>query len=82
MATFAEDQQHADHIRAENQRQLDEDAACNEFFRLHADSVSNCTASWRAIQDYMDGDAITLQALETSWREHPAFSCSNLARSS
>jgi hypothetical protein len=73
MATFAEDQQHADHIRAENQRQLDEDAACNEFFRRHAHEVLDCTASHLAIFDYFNGDAITIEALETSWREHPAF---------
>src|SRR3984893_19013927 len=73
MSTFAEDHKHADYIRAENQRQLDEDAACNEFFRRHADAVSNCTASHLAIFDYFNGDAITIEALETSWREHPAF---------
>jgi hypothetical protein len=73
MSTYAEDSQHVDHIRAENQRQLDEDAAITEFFRRHADAVENCIASRRAIQDYMNGDAITIEALETSWREHPAF---------
>jgi hypothetical protein len=73
MATFAEDHKHADHSRAENQRQLDEDSACNEFFRRHADAVSNCTASHLAIFDYFNGDAITIEALEMSWREHPAF---------
>jgi hypothetical protein len=73
VTTFSEDRKQFKFERAENQRQLDDDAAINEFFRLHADVISGCTASWRACIDYFNGDPVTLEALESSWTNHPAF---------
>jgi hypothetical protein len=73
VTTFSEDRKAFKFERAENQRQLDDDAAINEFFRLHADVIADCTASWRACIDYFNGDPVTLEALESSWVNHPAF---------
>ena len=70
---FAEDRKAFKFERTENDRQLSEDAAINDFFRRHADVISDCTASWRAVIDYFCGDPVTSEALESSWTNHPAF---------
>jgi hypothetical protein len=70
---FAEDRTAFKEEREENERQIEEDAAINDFFRRHADIIANCTASWRACIDYFNGDPVTLEALESSWTNHPAF---------
>jgi hypothetical protein len=73
VTTFSEDRKAFKFESTENDRQLSEDAAINDFFRRHADVIANCTASWRACIDYFNGDPVTLEALESSWENHPTF---------
>jgi hypothetical protein len=70
MTTYSEDHEKLQSDRAENSRQLEEDNVINSFFAKHADEVVNCVASWKAIQSYFDGDAITEYALEESWNNN------------
>ena len=71
--TYAEERKKQQLELREEERQAREDVAIKQFFQRHADEVVDCTASWRAILDYFNGDTVTLEALESSWTNHPAF---------
>jgi len=71
--TYAEERKkQKEEMRCE-ERQASEDAAVQQFFRRHANEIVDCTASWKAIHEYFNGDPTTLEALEVSWTNHPAF---------
>jgi hypothetical protein len=71
--TYAEERKKQQLELREEERQAREDAAIKQFFQRHADVIADCTASWRAVIDYFNGDPVTSEALESSWTNHPAF---------
>jgi hypothetical protein len=73
---YAEEREHQLAAVQQQEQSAREAEAVYVFFKRHVKEVVACEASRQACIRYFNGDEITLEALEDSWLNHPAFRAS------